>query len=578
MSVGDEASLLLEEQLKNVEQFGESVFEECDLDKNGWLSRTEMKKYMKAHAAVKKKILSLSHYHWKDLFDAIDVNGDRKMEKDEWIDFLKRHFHKCDEERTREIESVSTGLESIFKDDTTSLTKTEFESILSKHESLKEKIMQRSDGNLQALFGDNEFVTSKEVLEFLEQQKQQDFDFSPETIASLEEDVVNGEEEGEEEGEEVCDDDASTKSGGEGDDKKSNSNINLNQESHASSPSAMQDEEDVFMFGKGLKERKGGVDGEKVRTTRWSDNEDEGKDEELLEEEFSSEEEEDQQQRQDKEEHMHESGGHNEDTAQVLEPEEDACETKTEGDTVNLQKAFANIARPIDETEIYLYQRPKVSGLVSVCPISIAIQLFCKVHKIKVNVIDTANTAISKKDTLPMLCVGSSTVHEDVQDILYFLSNKAFGDECMTEARLELMSVILPVARKLMELEFSNLDGMLYKSSYGIYPWPLNKLLFLVHRWNNSTSIPKHSFHDGIDVSDAFTAMAAKLIANQPNFHVAATFTMADALLFGVLSVAEKHLSSPVYMQDSADEQALKNVFSTYPILLDFKSKWQNVL
>ena len=65
------------------------VFQDVDKDKNGFLTKSELRKYFKKHPEEKNRILG-SDFQWKEFFTEMDKNGDNKFDVDEFTNFLLR--------------------------------------------------------------------------------------------------------------------------------------------------------------------------------------------------------------------------------------------------------------------------------------------------------------------------------------------------------------------------------------------------------------------------------------------------------------------------------------------------------
>ena len=65
------------------------VFQGADKDKNGFLTKSEIRKYFKKHPAEKNRILG-SEFKWNEFFTNMDKNGDNKFDVNEFTDYLLR--------------------------------------------------------------------------------------------------------------------------------------------------------------------------------------------------------------------------------------------------------------------------------------------------------------------------------------------------------------------------------------------------------------------------------------------------------------------------------------------------------
>ena len=67
------------------------VFQAADKNKNGFLTKSEIRKYFKKHPAEKNRILG-SDFQWQEFFTDMDTDGDKKFDEDELTDFVTRSF------------------------------------------------------------------------------------------------------------------------------------------------------------------------------------------------------------------------------------------------------------------------------------------------------------------------------------------------------------------------------------------------------------------------------------------------------------------------------------------------------
>ena len=65
------------------------VFQDADKNKNGFLTKSEIRKYFKKHPAEKNRILG-SDFQWNEFFTNMDKNGDNKFDVNEFTDYLLR--------------------------------------------------------------------------------------------------------------------------------------------------------------------------------------------------------------------------------------------------------------------------------------------------------------------------------------------------------------------------------------------------------------------------------------------------------------------------------------------------------
>merc|ERR1712070_535255 len=66
------------------------VFKEMDLNKNGSLSRNEIRKYLKSakNVEVKELLLGKDQYHWKYFFEALDKDKSVDVDAEEFANFF----------------------------------------------------------------------------------------------------------------------------------------------------------------------------------------------------------------------------------------------------------------------------------------------------------------------------------------------------------------------------------------------------------------------------------------------------------------------------------------------------------
>merc|ERR1719331_1896612 len=71
------------------------VFQDADKDKNGYLTKSEIRKYFKKHPAEKTRILG-ADFHWNDFFINMDTDGDKKFDVHEFTNYVARAYKKAD--------------------------------------------------------------------------------------------------------------------------------------------------------------------------------------------------------------------------------------------------------------------------------------------------------------------------------------------------------------------------------------------------------------------------------------------------------------------------------------------------
>ena len=72
------------------------VFQDADKDKNGFLTKSEIRKYFKKHPAEKNRILG-SDFKWNEFFTNMDKNGDNKFDVNEFTNFIVAEAEKANE-------------------------------------------------------------------------------------------------------------------------------------------------------------------------------------------------------------------------------------------------------------------------------------------------------------------------------------------------------------------------------------------------------------------------------------------------------------------------------------------------
>merc|ERR1719174_1568613 len=63
------------------------VFQDADKNKNGFLTKSEIRKYFKKHPAEKNRILG-SDFKWNEFFTNMDKNGDKQFDEDEFTTYV----------------------------------------------------------------------------------------------------------------------------------------------------------------------------------------------------------------------------------------------------------------------------------------------------------------------------------------------------------------------------------------------------------------------------------------------------------------------------------------------------------
>jgi len=81
------------------------VFQDADKNKNGFLTKSELRKYFKKHPEEKDRILG-SAFKWGELFDLLDKNGDKQFDVNEFTHFVARAYALSD---TKEEEAAAAS-------------------------------------------------------------------------------------------------------------------------------------------------------------------------------------------------------------------------------------------------------------------------------------------------------------------------------------------------------------------------------------------------------------------------------------------------------------------------------------
>ena len=68
-------------------RLAQQVFQDADKNKNGFLTKSEIRKYFKKHSEEKNRILG-ADFRWNEFFTAMDKNGDNQFDVIELTNFL----------------------------------------------------------------------------------------------------------------------------------------------------------------------------------------------------------------------------------------------------------------------------------------------------------------------------------------------------------------------------------------------------------------------------------------------------------------------------------------------------------
>ena len=81
-------------------QDAQQMFQEADRNTDGFLTKSELRKYFKKNPQKKNRILG-SEFHWNEFFTDMDKNGDNKFDLNEFTDFVTRA--SLEEERKLQV-------------------------------------------------------------------------------------------------------------------------------------------------------------------------------------------------------------------------------------------------------------------------------------------------------------------------------------------------------------------------------------------------------------------------------------------------------------------------------------------
>ena len=74
--------------------FAQRVFKAADVNHDDVLTEKEVKKYFKSHARDMQTVLGKDFHHWKELFEAMDTDGDHYFDLEELVEFCVTSFGK----------------------------------------------------------------------------------------------------------------------------------------------------------------------------------------------------------------------------------------------------------------------------------------------------------------------------------------------------------------------------------------------------------------------------------------------------------------------------------------------------
>ena len=83
-------------------EIAQQVFQEADKNKNGFLTKSELRKYFKTHPEEKNRILG-SEFKWNEFFTNMDENGDNQFDLNEFTNFVTNSSKLAEDERKRQV-------------------------------------------------------------------------------------------------------------------------------------------------------------------------------------------------------------------------------------------------------------------------------------------------------------------------------------------------------------------------------------------------------------------------------------------------------------------------------------------
>ena len=87
------------------------VFQEADKNNDGFLTKSEIRKYFKKHPAEKDRILG-SDFEWHDFFVDMDKNGDKKFDVNEFTNYVSRAYLA----QTKKAEAAAASTSNVSDD------------------------------------------------------------------------------------------------------------------------------------------------------------------------------------------------------------------------------------------------------------------------------------------------------------------------------------------------------------------------------------------------------------------------------------------------------------------------------
>ncbi|EGD81550.1 hypothetical protein, variant [Salpingoeca rosetta] len=74
----------------SLKERAKDIFERADRDKNGWLSKKELKRVLHEDDDLRDELRTAHGRHWKDFWTELDANGDGKITLDELVDYIEK--------------------------------------------------------------------------------------------------------------------------------------------------------------------------------------------------------------------------------------------------------------------------------------------------------------------------------------------------------------------------------------------------------------------------------------------------------------------------------------------------------
>eukprot|EP00043_Microstomoeca_roanoka_P004873 m.52385 g.52385 ORF g.52385 m.52385 type:complete len:411 (+) comp12697_c0_seq1:112-1344(+) len=75
---------------KVIQERARDIFERADKDKNGWLSKSELKRLLHEDDDIRDELRTAHGREWKDFWQELDINGDGKIELEELTAYIEK--------------------------------------------------------------------------------------------------------------------------------------------------------------------------------------------------------------------------------------------------------------------------------------------------------------------------------------------------------------------------------------------------------------------------------------------------------------------------------------------------------